>query len=171
MHIGIGEMVCMAFGVFFILIGWRFYRKRNWRRDDIKDWLQYPRANAKITRKIRTGDSIRYSYEAELHINGQICKAITIDSFEGGAKVEIGEELEVAYRPKNNSPIAEQIMSGMVKAVMDEDWEKRKPLFYFKIMDAMRYPDEKVKAECAIFIGFGILVLLIGVLSALGVIS
>lgn len=170
MNIGIGEIVCFAFGVFFIFIGWRFCRKRNWRRDAIKEWLQYPRATAKIIRKIRSGDSIRYNYEAELYINGQMCKAITIDSFRGGAKVEIGEELEVAYRPKNNSQVAEQIMSKMVKAVMDEDWEKRKPLFYFKIMDSTRYPEEKVKVEYVMFIGFGVLVILIGVLSALGLI-
>ena len=46
MHIG--HFVGFGFGIFFIWLVIRMINNRDWKKKDIKEWIQYPKAVANI---------------------------------------------------------------------------------------------------------------------------
>lgn len=173
---GVQHIVVGLLGFFFIFIGKRMLKNKDWKKNDIEKWRQYPQTTARITTTVTNhssdGTNHGVRYRAELLIDGQWRRGESIDSFLGGRLCEKGEEVPVAYRPVEHSKVADAIMTTMVQAVFEEDWNERKPEFQFKIMDESKYANEgKQTGEYWFFIIFGCLILFINLLSILGIIE
>ena len=174
MHIG--HFVGLGFGIFFIWLGIRMINNRDWKKKDIMAWMQYPKSVAKITGTVSSknsnGTHMGIHYRADIWIDGQWRRGESIDTFSSKRTCEMGEEIEVAYRPIQHSEVANKLMGAMVKTILNEDWEKRKPEFHFKILDESKYVNEgKVSGEYWFFIGFGIVIIIISLLSVFGIIA
>ncbi len=173
---GVQHIVMGFLGFFFIFVGSRMLKNKDWKKNDIEKWRQYPQTTARITTTVTnrssdgTANGVRY--RAELLIDEQWRRGESVDSFSGGRLCQNGEEVVVAYRPFRHSKVADTIMTAMVKAAFEEDWNDRKPEFQFKIMNETKYANEgKRTGEYWFFIIFGCLVLFIDLLSMLGIIE
>lgn len=181
---GAGEIVGMAFGLFFIGLGLFLYRMKDDTDKKINEWKQnYPKTTAKITGKVDAGkgnsDYDGYHYTADLLVDGQWCKGKSWDLFWAKRACETGEEVEVAYKPIPQNK-QHQILDSMMSTMLDsfgQDWETNKPRYYFKIMDTAKYINEKARnskrdpAVTIFFCCFGGVILLLSYLSARGIIA
>lgn len=177
----IGVIVSFVLGGMFVFLGCRTTIKRNWKKDNIKEWMSEPQTTAKITetvtRRDRDGRYRGYCYYAELLIDGVWYKAQSCDSFRNKPTCEIGEEVTVSYRPIKDTQtrkVLDTAMSVMADTLMNHNWEDVKPRYLFKFVDAQKYDNEEEGGwnGTAIFlIIFGLTIILIGYLSYLGVIE
>ena len=172
-----GVVVAYIFGIFFIILGIRLLSNKDWKRKEIKEWEVLPHTTATITGTVSMGKSSDYEgycYEAELLIDGVKYRARSWDRFYRKRACENGEELVVAYRPIPDNKILDTIMDTMTEALLNEDWNETKPRYYFKIMNENKYlNEEKGSSQFGnyFFMGFGLLIILIGTLAAFGIIE
>lgn len=173
----IGVIVGLILGSAFVFGGIRSFQNRDWKRKQIKEWLHYPKTTAKITGTISMGtmsQSEGYCYEADLIVDGMLYRGKSYDRFHEKRTCEIGEVVEVAYKPIENNQVLDSVMGAMTSTLLNENWEESKPRYYFKFLDETKYLNEEnggsVFSTC-FFVGFGLLVILISVLSQLGVIA
>ena len=171
----VGEIISILIGIGFIWLGIWWNGKKDWKRKEIQNWKKDPRTVARITGTIDAGEGSDYGgyyYSAEIFADGKWQKARSQIRFRARRSCEIGEEVEVAYRPVENSQVLDHMMGAMTKAIMNEDWEERKPRYHFMIMDEKKYINEGKSDKTAWFFwGFGLLVLLIAAASLAGLVE
>lgn len=195
-----GMIVSAVFGLFFLWAGIRLVTKKDTTYEKIRQWQQYPTTTARITGTYRSYDykhnchSSYYHYRADIRVNGIWCKADGVDSFQAARTCADGEEVAVAYRPIQPSRLPRGMKSmarkmlemvvtmmtgflGMPKRVKDELLQfDDDPKYQFKILDAGKFRSEqsansKPDGGGIFFICFGGLILLIGILAAMGIIE
>lgn len=169
-----GAIVAFVLGGMFVFWGLRSYKNRNWRKDKIKEWLEEPQTVARITGTInkgKSGENNGYCYRAEILIDGIWQKAESWDNFHNKRTCENGEEVTVAYRPIKENKLLDAMMDTMVEAFTNESWDERKPRYHFKFMDERKYDNEGTSGSSFFFVGFGLVIILMGVLACLGVIE
>lgn len=171
----VGVIVSIVFGCLFICGGFLSMKNRGWRRKNIKEWASCPTTTVRITgtttkkdHHSRSGNTYDgYYYDGELFIDGEWHRAKSYDTFWEKRSCENGEELIVAYKPipeTNSSKILDSMMGAMTKTLLNEDWEDRKPRYYFKFLDEKKYlNEEKIDFSSWFFVGFGLLIIAIGV--------
>lgn len=169
-----GVVVGLVLGGFFIVMGLRAYKNRNWKKDAIQEWMDKPMTMAKITGTIskgKSGENKGYCYRADILINGEWHKAESWDNFHNKRTCETGEEVTVAYQPIKENEVLDSIMNTMTEALMNESWDERKPRYHFKFMDETKYLNEGKASGAWFFVGFGLTIILIAMLSFFGVIE
>ena len=102
-------------------------------------------------------------------IDGAWYKAESWDDFYGKRTCENDEEVMVAYRPIKENEVINGIMGTMVKTLVKENWEEIKPRYHFKFMDAHKYDKEGTVGTALFLIGFGTIIILMGILACFGV--
>ncbi len=170
----LGVIVGFGLGLMFIFLGIFFYKKRNWKCEKIKEWEAEPKAIVKITGTIDANEKDEnhsYRYRGEILIDNVWYVAESWDEFHNKRTCQNGEEIMVAYRPIADNEVLDSIMSAMVGALMNENWEEKKPRYRFKFVDENKYANEGSSGGAFFFIGFGLVILLMVILSWCGVIK
>ena len=170
----IGVVVAFIFGSLFIFLGFKAYKNRNYKKNKTKEWISEPRTIAKIEKTISQGSSQNYEgykYIASILIDGEWKKAQSYDTFFGKRTCKNDEEVEVAYRPIKENKMLNDVMGTMTKTILNKDWNESKPLYIFKFLDEHKYDNEKISNGFSLFlICFGLLIILMGILSYFGII-
>lgn len=169
-----GVIVGIVIGVLIIAAVIFFaFKSRDWTRKSIEEWQSLPKTNAKLTGTIRNRNrssdhSHGYYYTADILIDGVWQKAKGVDIFYKKKPHQIGEEIVVAYKPipeNKSSEILDSIMDVMTETLLNEDWEERKPRYYFQFEDKQKDADKvKISSDSWILIGFGILVIVVSII-------
>ena len=168
----VGAVVAFVLGGMIVFFGGWAFQHRNRKKDEIKEWMSDPQTVAKITGTVNKGshnDYNGYSYRGEILIDGVWYKAESRDTFYGKRTCENDEEVTVAYRPIKENEVINGIMGAMVKTLTNENWEERKSRYHFKFMDAHKYDKEGTVVTGLFLVGFGTVIILMGVLACLGV--
>jgi len=168
----VGAVVAFVLGGMIVFFGGWAFQHRNRKKDEIKEWMSDPQTVARITGTVTKGshnDYNGYRYRGEILIDGEWHKAESRDDFYGKRTCEDDEEVTVAYRSIKENEVVDGIMEAMVKTLVNEDWEERKPRYHFKFMDAHKYDKEGTAGTAFFLIGFGTVVILMGILACLGV--
>lgn len=172
----IGLIISFLIGAVFIFLGIYYITNRDWQKKDIKKWASEPKTIARITDKITEcssdGGYGGIVYRADILINGVWYKAESIDNFFGKTVREIGDEVDVAYKPKKSSAATSFLMNTMTEVLLGENRIVDKPTYWFKFLDAKVYENEKKKGigTSVFFICFGSVIILMAYLACLGII-
>ena len=168
-----GAIVAFVLGGMIVFFGGLAFKHRNRKKEEIKEWMSDPQTVARITGTVSKGSGNEYRgycYRGEILVDGEWYQAESRDTFFGKRTCENDEEVTVAYRPIKENEAVNRIMGAMVKTLMNEDWEERKPRYHFKFMDAHKYDKEGTVGMALFLIGFGMVIILMGIMACLGVI-
>ena len=165
-------IVAFVLGGMVVFFGCYAFKHRNRKKDEIKEWMSDPQTVAKITGTVNEGshnDYNGYGYRGEILVDGEWYKAKSWDNFYGKRTCEDGEEVMVAYRPIKENEVVNAMMGAMVEMLAKKDWEEQKPRYHFKFMDAHKYDKEGTVGTALFLVGFGTVIILMGILACLGV--